>query len=435
MSQEITLRAAHGQVDLGGQIVSAWMYGQQLPGRAIRGKVGDRVRVTLRNDLPEETSVHWHGLAIPNAMDGVPGVTTPAVEPGGTFVYDFVLPGPGTHWLHPHTGLQLDTGLYAPFIIDDPSDGGDYDHEWVLMLDDWTQGVGPDPKQIFDDLVAAGQRDPGAMMMGHGRMGMGDGDVTYPMFLINGRPASDPDTLRVRRGDRVRLRIINAGADTIFAVAVGGHRMTITHTDGYPVRSITADSVRIGMGERYDVLVEVREAGVFPVVAAPVGKAGEAMALLRSVDGPVPQLRRPEGLDAYPVGAEMLQAADGAELPASPPEVVHDLVLSGSMAPYVWTFNGVTYDRAQPLLVDSGQAMRLRLSNMSMMSHPVHLHGHTFQIGPAGAGGARKDTLLLAPMARAEVDLLADNPGSWMLHCHNAYHAEAGMMTRLDYTT
>jgi FtsP/CotA-like multicopper oxidase with cupredoxin domain len=174
---------------------------------------------------------------------------------------------------------------------------------------------------------------------------------------------------------------------------------------------------------------------VFPVVAEAVGKAGEAVALLRAGDAPVPPLKRPAGLDAYPVGGEMLQAATGAELPVASPQVVHDLVLSGSMAPYVWTFNGVTYDRAQPLGVAMGQPVRLRLSNMSMMSHPVHLHGHTFQIGAAGAGGARKDTLLLAPMVRAEVDLVADNPGSWMLHCHNAYHAEAGMMTRLDYTT
>jgi FtsP/CotA-like multicopper oxidase with cupredoxin domain len=437
VAQKITLRASQDQIDLGGRIVSAWMYGQKLPGSPIRATAGDRVQVTLYNDLPEETSVHWHGLAIPNAMDGVPGVTTPAVRPGGSFVYDFVLPDPGTHWFHPHTGLQLDTGLYAPFIVEDRREKGDYDQEWVLMLDDWTQGVGPDPQEIFDALVAAGERDTGGMMggMGHGGMAMDGGDVTYPMFLINGRPTNDPDALRIKRGDRVRLRIINAGADTIFTVAVGGHRMTITHTDGYPVRPVTADSLRIGMGERFDVLVDVADAGVFPVVAEAKGKAGEAVALLRAGDAPVPPLKRPAGLDVYPVGGEMLQAATGAELPVASPQVVHDLVLSGSMAPYVWTFNGVTYDRAQPLGVAMGQPVRLRLSNMSMMSHPVHLHGHTFQIGAAGAGGARKDTLLLAPMVRAEVDLVADNPGSWMLHCHNAYHAEAGMMTRLDYTT
>ena len=436
VSQEITLTARQTQVDMAGRAVTAWAYGPQVAAGGIRATAGDRVRITLRNDLPEETSVHWHGLAVPNAMDGVPGVTSPAVAPGGTFSYDFVVPDPGTHWFHPHTGLQLDTGLYAPFIVDDPRERGGYDHEWVLMLDDWTQGVGPDPQQIFDDLVAAGEQQGSGHMGGMhmGGMGMDGGDVAYSMFVINGRPPGDPDSLRVKAGDRVRMRIINAAADTIFTFAVGGHRMTVTHSDGYQVKPVRADSLRISMGERYDVLVDVGE-GVFPVVAEPLGKVGEALALLRTVDGPAPGQRRPEGLSAYPVGIEALQSDPAVELPAAAPDVTYDLVLSGSMAPYVWMFNGVTHDRARPLMVSEGQKVRLRLSNMSMMSHPVHLHGHTFQVGPAGGGGARKDTLLLAPMARADVDLVADNPGAWMLHCHNAYHAEAGMMTRLDYST
>ncbi|MEI2784591.1 MAG: multicopper oxidase domain-containing protein [Candidatus Nanopelagicales bacterium] len=108
-----------------------------------------------RNDLPEETSVHWHGLAVPNPMDGVPGVTTPAIASGTSFTYDFVVPGPGTHWFHPHTGLQLDTGLYAPFIVEDPGETARYDHDWVLMLDDWTQGRGPGPAA---DLRRPGRR-------------------------------------------------------------------------------------------------------------------------------------------------------------------------------------------------------------------------------------------------------------------------------------
>ena len=107
---------------------------------------------------PAPTSVHWHGLAIRNDMDGVPGVTTPEVPPGGAFAFDFVVPDPGTHWFHPHTGLQLDRGLYAPFIIDDPDEPGAYDHEWVIVLDDWTDGVGPSPEQILADLQAAGGR-------------------------------------------------------------------------------------------------------------------------------------------------------------------------------------------------------------------------------------------------------------------------------------
>jgi multicopper oxidase len=437
VEREITLRATQSEIDLGGRTVNAWTYGQGLPGRPIRATAGDRLRITLRNELPDETSVHWHGLAVPNAMDGVPGVTTPAVQPGESFTYDFNVPVPGTHWFHPHTGLQLDTGLYAAFIVDHPRESGGYDKEWVVILDDWTQGVGRDPQQIFDELVAAGGQGDGGMMhggMGRRGMGMDGGDVAYPMFLINGRPPADAETLRVSPKDRVRLRIINAGADTIFTVTVAGHLMLVTHSDGYPVRPVRAQSLRVGMGERYDVLVDVGD-GVFPVVAEPAGKGGHALAVLRSAPGTLPPVPAPGAGRSYPITADMLQSDPAVALPGAAPQATHDLLLSGSMAPYVWTINGATYDRATPLTVEVGQAVRLRLANMSMMSHPVHLHGHTFQIGPAGAAGARKDTVLLPPMARAEVDLVADNPGAWMLHCHNAYHAEAGMMTRLDYTT
>ena len=253
VAQEITLRARQAQIDLGGREATAWTFGDRVPGPAIRAKAGERVRITVANDLPEETSVHWHGLAIPNPMDGVPAVTTPAIASGDSFTYDFVVPDAGTHWFHPHTGLQLDTGLYAPFIVEDPGGPARYDHDWVLMLDDWTQGVGQDPQQIFDDLVAAGQRSDQGGMMHMGGMGMGSdgGDVIYPLYVINGRAATDPDVLRVRPGDRIRVRIINAAADTIFTVAVGGHRMTITHTDGYPVQPVDAQSLRIGTTSSY----------------------------------------------------------------------------------------------------------------------------------------------------------------------------------------
>ena len=208
-----------------------WAYGDAVPGTPIRATAGDLVRVGFRNDLPAETSVHWHGLAIGNDMDGVPHVTSDPVAPGGTFAFEFVVPDPGTYWFHPHTGLQTDRGLYAPFIVDDPAEPGGYDAEWVVMLDDWTDGVGPSPEDIY-----AGLRRSGGAMMGMGGMGgHAAGDVDYPLYLINGRAPTDPDVLAAKPGQRVRLRIINAGSDTIFDVALGGHDLTVTHSDGYPV--------------------------------------------------------------------------------------------------------------------------------------------------------------------------------------------------------
>jgi FtsP/CotA-like multicopper oxidase with cupredoxin domain len=253
------------------------------------------------------------------------------------------------------------------------------------------------------------------------------------MFLVNGRAPADPDTFAARPGDRVRLRILNVSADTVFTVALGGHDLTVTHTDGYPVRPVATSALRIGMGERYDATVTLGD-GVFPFVAEPLGKRGMARALVRTGSGGAPeeQYRAPE-LDAYPLTVDALQAADSARLRQREPDSLQDVLLSGSMAPYVWTINGRTYDDTLPLTIKDGQAGRLRIVNMSMMPHPVHVHGHTFQLGPAGGVGPRKDTVLLPAMGRVSVDLAATNPGAWMVHCHNAYHADAGMMTRLEY--
>ena len=233
------LRAQSADIDLGGRVVRTWTYGGQVPGNPIRVGVGDRVRVGFENALAEATSVHWHGLAIRNDMDGVPGLTTPEVPAGASFLFDFVVPDPGSYWFHPHSGLQLDRGLYAPFIVDDPAEPGRYDQEWVIVLDDWTDGVGPSPEQIYEQLTSAGSSrgmDMGGMDMGGmGMGGMGAGDVVYPLYLVNGRVPSDPDQLTGRPGQRVRLRIINAAADTVFTVALADHVLQVTHTDGFPV--------------------------------------------------------------------------------------------------------------------------------------------------------------------------------------------------------
>ena len=440
--RSLRLRAESADIDLGGRVVRTWTYGGQAPAPAIRVGVGDRVLVAFDNALPEATSVHWHGLAIRNDMDGVPGLTTPEVPAGGSFRFDFVVPDAGTYWFHPHSGLSLDRGLYAPFIVDDAAAPGRYDHEWVLVLDDWTDGVGPSPDQIYAQLTAGSSSsssdmsgmdmsgmDMGGMDMG----GMGAGDVVYPLYLVNGRAPNDPDRLTARPGQRVRLRIINAAADTVFTVALAEHALQVTHTDGFPVVPTSADAIQLGMGERYDAIVQLGD-GVFPLVAQPLGKPGLARALFRTGAGAPPAATyHPRELTGQVLTAAALRVAPGHALPARQPDQVQDVALSGSMHPYVWTINGRTYDHTVPLTIREGQAGRLRIANHTMMPHPLHVHGHTFQLGPAGGNGPRKDTVLLPAMSAVAVDFAADNPGRWMVHCHNAYHAQAGMMTRLDY--
>lgn len=445
-------------LDLGGPIVDTWAYGDSLPGPLLRARAGDLLRVTVDNALPVDTSVHWHGIALRNDMDGVPGVTQKPIRPASSFTYEFTAPDPGTYFYHPHSGVQLDRGLYGALLVDDPDEPGGYDAEWTVVLDDWVDGTGRTPDQVLAELTGSsadgsggsgGSGDMGGMGgMDHGSMGgmdgsmggMGEsmtstmlggaGDIAYPHYLVNGRVPAAPAVLTGKPRQKVRLRIVNAGADTAFRVVLGGHRLTVTHSDGFPVTPVTTDALMVAMGERYDVEVTLAD-GVFPLVARAEGKVGQGLALVRTGGGRGPATDvRPDELDRTVLLGTDLTAAEAVRLPRRRPDRAHNLLLSGSMAPYRWTINGETFPDSSPLPVEQGERVRLRFANMSMMFHPMHVHGHTFALA---RGGARKDTVIVRPMQTVDVDLDADNPGQWVAHCHNIYHAETGMMVNLSY--
>lgn len=442
-------------VDLGGREVRTWAYGESVPGPLLRATAGDVLRVHVDNRLPAETTVHWHGIALRNDMDGVPGITQDPIAAGSRFTYEFTVADPGTYFYHPHVGVQLDRGLYGTLVVEDPNEPGQYDDEWVIVLDDWLDGTGRTPDQVLAGLTknngtAGGADGMGSMSgMDHGSTGsmggMGDmgamegsqsallggaGDITYPHYLLNGRTPDTPATLTGKPGRRVRIRFINAGSDTAFRVALGGHRMTLTHSDGYPVVPVPTDALLIGMGERFDVTVTLGD-GVFPLVASAEGKDGQGLAVVRTGAGRTPPRDvRPRELGGRVLLGTDLAATDDVKLDNRAVDRTHDLVLSGSMAPYRWTLNGKTFPDTAPLPVSEGERVRLRFQNISMMFHPMHLHGHTFAL--AGSG-VRKDTVIVRPMQTVTVDLDADNPGQWATHCHNIYHAETGMMTTLAY--
>jgi FtsP/CotA-like multicopper oxidase with cupredoxin domain len=438
------LRAAPTTVDLGGRQVRTWAYNGRSPSDTIRVVSGDELRIRLINELPEPTTVHWHGLALRSDMDGVPGLTMPMVAPGGTFDYAFVVPQPGTYWFHPHVGAQLDTGLYAPLIIDDPQEPGGYDDEAVLVLDDWTDGWGPSPGAILAEARRNGMAGmagmPGMEQMGMPSadqpLGSDTGDVAYPAHLINGRPPADPAVLTGRPGRRIRLRLINAASDTAYRFAVGGHRLTITHTDGFPVNPRQVDTLIIGMGERYDVLVTAGD-GTFPVVAVPEGKKDQAaFAVLRTAAGTTQRPdARPEELDRQLLSYTELTAATGVELGAEQPDRQLKMLLTMADGGRRWLVNGKAYGEHEPLTVDAGERVRILIDNQSMMFHPMHLHGHTFALSTPDGRGIRKDTVNVLPMQQLAVDLDTDNPGQWLAHCHNTYHAELGMATTMSYTS
>jgi FtsP/CotA-like multicopper oxidase with cupredoxin domain len=446
----VSLTATPAAIDLGGRVVRTWTFSGALPGPELRLPAGQVLRVRLHNRLPAATTIHWHGIALHNPMDGVPQVTQPPVEPGQGFTYQFTPPDPGTYFYHPHVGVQSDRGLYGPLVVEDPHEPGRYDREAVLVLDDWADGVGPSPDRILASLQRGGMRHtsklPGMRGMDHGNGGIamfdsvsplgGDtGDVRHPLYLVNGRAPRSPTVVQARPHQRLRLRIVNAGADTAFRLALGGHRLTVTHADGFPVRPVTGDALLVGMGERYDLLVDVGD-GVFPLVAVAEGKGGQALAVVRTGRGATPPVKvRPVELDRVLVTVADLRAADAVDLGTRAPTRSYRLVLDGDMQRYRWTINGTTHHQVAPLDVRVGDRVRLVFENRSMMFHPMHLHGHTFQVQRTGRRrpGPRKDTVIVRPMERITVAFNADNPGRWMLHCHNAYHQAAGMMTTLAY--
>ncbi|MCZ4123190.1 multicopper oxidase family protein [Streptomyces sp. H39-S7] len=456
---EVRLTAVEGVVDLGGPTVRTWTYGGELPGKEIRVTAGGSLSATLANHLPLATSAHWHGLALRNDMDGVPGLTQSPVKAGAEFAYRFAVSRPGTYWLHPHSGVQLDRGLYAPLVVEDPKEPLQYDKEWVVVLDDWLDGVdGSTPDAVLAELTKGAPRTgmdgmegmegmddpasrrpadpagPSRMLMGatSDLLGGEAGDVKYPYYLVNGRVPQAPRGFTAKPGDRIRIRFINAGGDTAFRVALGDHPMTVTHTDGYPVVHAETDALLIGMGERYDVLVTAGD-GVFPLVALAEGKDAAALDVLRTGGGTAPTpADRPRELSGRLLRAGELRADPSVALrdPGRAPDRTVTLRLTGSMALYDWAFDGAAYDPAVRHDVRQGERVRLTIANNTRMWHPVHVHGHTFSLT---GGGARKDTAMVLPGRTLSVDLDADNPGLWMTHCHNVYHAEAGMMTVLGY--
>ena len=458
------------EVDVGGRVVQAWGYGDST--EPVRCSAGDVLSVDLTNELPEATTIHWHGLQLRNDMDGVPHLTQDPIAPGGRQRYTFTAPDAGTYWFHPHVGMQRDRGLFAPLIIDDPQDQGDYDAEFVVVLDDWINDFAS-PEDLVRLLelggagathqaeVRAGALDPSWQRWqydvprrlaeappGHEPYLLLAGEVRYAFHLLNGRLPTAPRAFSALPGQRVRLRLINAAGTTTYRVALGGHELSITHSDGFPVDPVTVDTLQIAPGERYDAIVRLAD-GVFPFVAVAEGQGAQALGVVRTGSGETP----PPGVQPRELSGRLLRLADlraarDVDFGDDEANVRHNVYLTGSMVSLSWHINAERYDHHRPfrgitpLPMQEGDRVRLTMINQTPMYHPMHVHGHTFQVSAVGpydrsprtiSRGPRKDTLLVPPGQRIDVDLLANNPGQWLTHCHNSIHMATGMATILSY--
>ncbi len=448
--REYTLTAAVTPVDLGTGEFKAWTYNGQPVGPEIRVTEGDLLRITLTNNLPDPTTIHWHGVPVPNAMDGVPDMPLPAIQPNETFTYEFVARPSGTFWYHPHVGYQLDQGLVGPLIIEPKQEPRAYDREYTLVLDDWVtiDGGGPAAKErrpgtMMDGMMGGGMMGDG--MMGQGMMGhdpsSGSSPLTEPIyqaFTVNGQVNETAKPFAVKKGERVRLRLINAGAATTFGLRLAGHILTVTHTDGRPVEPLEVDALWIGMGERYDVEFTADNPGRWALYAV-ISDVSDAVDLATFVYNDSAGTEDsgdtlPENLRWNDYGRLTGLPEEGLTLPASAqPDQTFDLVLSGGMMSPDWTINGKIFPNTDDLVVTQGQRVRINYLNHSPMDHPMHLHGHFFEL--VGSPSLRKDTVVVAThMGQASIEFVANNPGHWMHHCHNLYHMEAGMMNVVRIT-
>lgn len=438
-AREILLEARPSEIEIApNRIVKAWTYDGKMPGTEIRVKEGERIRITVRNKLPEETTVHWHGQFQrgTNKMDGVPGVTQDPIPTNSDFVYDFHAEPAGSFFYHSHKGLQIERGLGGALIVEPKLESLAYDRDYTVVLDDWLEST---PEEALSKL----KRSSGGMMGGRrgANMQMGTGsEVDYQTFLINGRAPQSPFEFLTKRGEKVRLRVINPSGSTIYRFAVAGHKLTVTHADSLPVKPVEVDTFEIAPGERYDILVNADNPGFWAIAAVPAdgGLNGAGRALLRYSDAQgtsVPiATQSPIELNGKKLSYSQLISLEPGILPDAPTRRI-DIALSGGMMSYEWTINGQAYPNARPFEIRAGEHIRLTMTNQSMMRHPMHLHGHSFRLLHKNAGGSAplKDTVIVNHMESVEVEFLADNPGDWAFHCHNAYHMDTGMMRVFKY--
>ena len=392
----------------------------QYPGTEIRLKEGDMFRALVENHMAgQETSIHWHGLLLPAVMDGVPGVSHEAIKAKRTQLFEYPILQSGTHWYHSHLGLQEQVGLAGPFIIEPKREALQYDREYIVLLADWLHRG---PEEVFEELRRGEQ---GAMEMGEADLA----DVTYDAFLMNGKGNDDPWTCVARPGDRVRFRLIGAGASTVFRFMVDGHRLTVTHTDGPAVKPVEVDSLLVGMGETYDVTVTVKESGSYTIRAMALDASGQAIGVLHTPDAkPKANLSKPVW-GPKTLNYTDLRSAEPTTLPDGPVREI-SMELTGNMAKYQWAIDGQLYPDTEPYMIREGERVRVRMNNKTMMIHPMHLHGHYFRPILPGVDQdflPLKHTVNIEPKKTLTFEFIADNPGSWIFHCHNLYHLDAGM--------
>lgn len=400
-----------------------WSFGSTFPGPLLRARQGDRLAIAVENALPQPTAVHWHGLRLDNAMDGVPGVTQQPIPVGATFDYEFALPDAGTYWYHSHAKSmeQIERGLYGPLIIDE-SDAPDVDQDITIVVDDirLEQDGTITGFDNFHDLSHAGRI--GNLWLANGQI-----DPAYPL----------------KRGERVRIRLISAANARVFTLGVQGLEGWVVALDGMPLADPQAlpDELVLAPAQRMDLIVDVttdqneaflitfeRDGGYaiahFPVSGPAAAARSGRVILPPNPDYPIDLVQARTAtllIEGGAMGGMRAARVDGEQLDA------RSLAGRGLF----WALNGIAGRPETPLLdLSLGESARIGMANNTAFPHAMHLHGmHFSDVLPDGSLGPLRDTLLLNPQETREIAFQAHNPGNWLFHCHMLAHHQAGMGT------
>ncbi|MBH48144.1 MAG: copper oxidase [Halobacteriovorax sp.] len=473
---------------------SAMTINSNIPGPVLTFTEGDIARIHVTNRMNVETSIHWHGLILPNFQDGVPYLTTPPILPGKTFTYEFPLIHSGTYWYHSHTGLQEQLGVYGSIVIKPKTPSLSYDRDVVLVLSDWTN---ENPNEVLRTLKRGSEwygikkksavslyeaaRDnalKGFFNMKSMLMpGVDISDIAYDAFWVNGK---ETYTLSdVRPGEKVRLRVVNAGASTYFWTTFGVDSVQLVSTDGVDVVPIKVEKVLHAIAETYDYLFTMPPSGAVEIKVWAQDGSGSANAILgkgklhKATKVPTinytQELKKSENMDmsilmtdhsmehsnmegmgnmegmshmehskpnVKTLSYEQLKSKTNTKLKnhKNLKEMTFDL--NGNMWRYIWSINGKTLSEVDKIKIEKGQAVRITLNNYTMMHHPMHLHGHFFRVvNSNGDYSPLKHTVDVAPMSSVTIEFDANESGDWFFHCHVLYHMKGGMARVFSYGT
>ena len=549
--REYTITLKQEMVNKAGKDVKGMTVNGSIPGPTLRFTEGEYAVIYVKNEMDVETSVHWHGLLLPNFYDGVPYLTTPPIEPGHTQKYEFPLKQSGTYWYHSHTMLQEQSGVYGSIVIQPKEEILEYDKELVMVLSDWTN---ENPMSVLRFLKRGtewynwrkGTATPLNQVIARGalgaqlnfwrqRMESADiADIYYPAFLVNGEQKQEyPD---FKPGEKVRLRIINGAASTQFWMTFGGGNPTIVSADGLNVVPVAHNKTFIAIAETYDFIVTVPEEGKMEFKITAQDGSGTASAFLGSGDIlPAPDVPRPDkiammkqmskmdmrmgapalkfrpkqddpekmmqnwgmqmkdGMSGMnmdntkkdmpmhqvmdmkkddPEESKMSGMGDDKMMQTSPPstnmesaemggmnmfsEYNYDylkstenttysedvpvkeilLNLTGNMSRYIWSMNGIPLSETDKIKINEGEVTRITFNNLTMMHHPMHLHGHFFRvINENGDYSPLKHTVNVPPMQKVTIEFYGNEYGDWFFHCHILYHMMGGMARVVSYDT